>query len=955
YLSEAGPFTAEDENCLSDGRLGGGRGAAGSAGAFVRYRNLLLRIMMGTVGEAPSNRPKMDAELWQRACNGAERYQTALVAKLAVQWLDKVAGPDRADLWVDKNKVCLRLWKANPLVEREPAADQQYVAVEVNNRSQKVTAVGAEVRLSVAKPGDAEMQPIGRPVRLPDIRPGGRQIAVCTWDLGGKNVEDALLRAEVGIPGVEDADPTDNRCDIKCSIYYAHNGKTAYRWVEDSYSFDNYACGGRETQEMVEGILATAVNQLYTDPQAVAVLTRLIFPQTYMRLQRYLEKSMECGAGGHCYGMAATAGAYFVDGSLRPAGGRTADLSQDAASANINIYQRAQMVPLAAAVLTGRTTLDDTYGPLKSLNIVRGRLKTERKPVMLVVYGTERTDQLVTVNGVQQHQPVEESWAHALLAYKLVEVEGIYSGVYVYDPNIPPMGERNSHNPSTAVAIHPVAGTWGLPPNMLPLYPGIDGVGVENVRREVPLAEANALVAAVKAKLAEMRSWFDKADKIMAVLRCPADALFTDPQGRRVGMVNGKPVNEVSGAEIRSQGEVEIYVLPRSVPFTVQVTGTGTGQAALDLLRSRGGAPEVVVFDRLPVTAGAKLQGSLAKGGVLERLTGGDGRSYVPTLVGSLQGDKVTWQGGSQAGPGPTTGPTTGPTAGQAVEIIICESAPGGQPQNIATEFTAPKTVTALVKYTQLPANTTVRWVWTRDNLPRAELTKVLSGTGWQSHSLTSPLPLTPGRYHLSLLVNGKSAAERDVTVRAAGSTTTPTMPTTTPATTLPPSQTLTLTGPSSVGVLARRYDRNRFGVKLAVTWTKPGAILDTVGINAAPVGSFTVAVDGTGKLHLQVYAPAASSPHKQSNGWHVLPSPVVARAGQPCEVTLTYEKGQWGLRVSAGGQQQTVTLALPVPLSGQPIYVGDFPGDNNWPATLNPHRGMTGTVGIINIIGRTE
>ena len=305
---------------------------------------------------------------------------------------------------------------------------------------------------------------------------------------------------------------------------------------------------------------------------------------------------------------------------------------------------------------------------------------------------------------------------------------------------------------------------------------------------------------------------------------------------------------------------------------------------------------------------------------------------------------KAPGGGGTDGGTGGTS-----PLAGSA-ELIICESAPGGQPQNIANEFTAPKTLTALVKYTQLPANTTVRWVWTRDNLPRAELTKVLSGTGWQSHSLTSPTALTPGRYHLSLLVNGKSAAERDVTVRAAGGGTTTTTTTTPQAL-----ATFALTGPSSVGTLAKQYDRYRFGVKLGVTWTKPGTILDTVGINAAPVGSFTILVDGTGKLHLQVYAPAAGSSYKQSNGWHVLPSPVALKAGQYGEVTLTYEKEQWELRVSASGQQQTVALSLPVPLSGEPIYVGDFPGDNNWPATLTPNRGITGTVKVINVIGRSE
>jgi len=47
--------------------------------------------------------------------------------------------------------------------------------------------------------------------------------------------------------------------------------------------------------------------------------------------------------------------------------------------------------------------------------------------------------------------------------------------------------------------------------------------------------------------------------------------------------------------------------------------------------------------------------------------------------------------------------------------------------------------------------------------------------------------------------------------------------------------------------------------------------------------------------------------------------------------------------------------VALSVPPSGEPIYVGDFPGDNHWPANLTPRRGLTGTVQVIGLIGRIE
>jgi hypothetical protein len=310
YLSVAGPFTTEDENCLNDGRLRGGRGAAGAMGRFVRYRNLLLKIDMGQCQEVKTNRPKMDFDKWNGAYGKAQTHQQDLIAKLATLWLDKVAGPDRADLHVQADQVALRLWVPNANVEREPAADQQYVYAPVYNRSAKVPAVGAQAQLLIARPGDAEMQPVSRPVRIPDIPPGHWKPAVFYWDMDGKNYENVTLRVQVEIPGVEDANLADNQCDLKCSIYYAHNGTTAYRWVEDSYAFDNYDYTDREGQEMVEGVLATAIGQFYTDPQALEILARLIFPQTITRLTSYLQTSVQAGAGGHCYGMSATAGLY---------------------------------------------------------------------------------------------------------------------------------------------------------------------------------------------------------------------------------------------------------------------------------------------------------------------------------------------------------------------------------------------------------------------------------------------------------------------------------------------------------------------------------------------------------------------------------------------------------------------------------------------------------------------
>jgi hypothetical protein len=116
----------------------------------------------------------------------------------------------------------------------------------------------------------------------------------------------------------------------------------------------------------------------------------MFFPQTYMRLHSYLHHGLQTGVGGHCYGMSATAGLYFLDGSLRPGGGNTSALSRDDADANIKLYQRAQMVPIAQAVINGDFWFDRHFSTLSCLNTVRQKLRDERRPVILSMSGTRR-------------------------------------------------------------------------------------------------------------------------------------------------------------------------------------------------------------------------------------------------------------------------------------------------------------------------------------------------------------------------------------------------------------------------------------------------------------------------------------------------------------------------------------------------------------------------------------
>jgi hypothetical protein len=146
----------------------------------------------------------------------------------------------------------------------------------------------------------------------------------------------------------------------------------------------------------------------------------------------------------------------------------------------------------------------------------------------------------------------------------------------------------------------------------------------------------------------------------------------------------------------------------------------------------------------------------------------------VPVLVdqgGSDSGNTATKPPGGNTGNTGDTG-NTGKPGPYKVEVTICEGFADGQPQNIADEFTAPKSIAAFVRFTNLPANANMEWVWLLDGKPHTRFTKTVSGSGWQAHGLRSETAIVPGSYSLTIRINGQDVAQRTITVRAKGGTT---------------------------------------------------------------------------------------------------------------------------------------------------------------------------------------
>jgi hypothetical protein len=144
--------------------------------------------------------------------------------------------------------------------------------------------------------------------------------------------------------------------------------------------------------------------------------------------------------------------------------------------------------------------------------------------------------------------------------------------------------------------------------------------------------------------------------------------------------------------------------------------------------------------------------------------------------------------------------------------------------------------------------------------------------------------------------------------------------------------------------LLTDRYPRTDLRLDLSVRYTAPGTVIDTVGINAAKAGSFAVMILPSGQVRAQVFDPGRSSTGKLSNGWHVLDSPGPIRKDMSTPVALELWKGTIALWVD---NKLVSRLRLATPLSGEPVYLGDFPGDDGLAPRYNAHTAMVGSVSL--------
>lgn len=528
---------------------------------------------------------------------------------------------DLPDLRVDPAWILLSHDQDNTVMELEPRADQQCIMAAVLNTG-PVEARDVRMRIVVSRFG-REPLAIGQPVQLGNIAPGTSATASVLWDMKGRHGEQRTITVEAFAGDGMDQDPTNNRASITANIYFALGQGRAYSWQGDGYSFGNPGVEPSGLAAMVEEVVGAVAQQRSADPQVPGLMRELLWPPTYLKLLSFFDQSAAQGAGGHSIGMAASSALYFTGQRALPEGNSVAQLTLGAAHAGLDAAQVYQLPWLLTALLRRGDYLKEELTPLAALTRSRSLLRDRSRPALVQMLG--------------------DGWGHCALAYKLIEVEGRDPVLYVYDPNVPAGDQIAARRVMPQIVF--AADGWHTPSFMGYETKGARYLGVHDVFDAISAQDAEGLVRPLRRLLYDLTAQSAQSGKLLVTMAGPAEMLLTSGSGKRLGIANGTLVNEFSGAEVLSQGHVQIYLVPPRERFTVAIRATGAGKMRFSVMKAESETrASVVAFSGLDIARGRDAQCVLSGTGAVEAFTLG-GNPVAPTVSGTLAaGDALVWR-----------------------------------------------------------------------------------------------------------------------------------------------------------------------------------------------------------------------------------------------------------------------------------------------------------------------
>ncbi len=335
--------------------------------------------------------------------------------------------------------------------------------------------------------------------------------------------------------------------------YTINNYGVDFRVDEDAYSFVNFW-----TPEERLGWLGEAVAYLLAEDTRGPALRVL----TYESLLRDMNESTRY-PHGFCFGFSNSALSYYLNPDLKPAPGTTYS------------WKRTDRPVLDNILLHGMWQISRRYG--QELAATPGLGLMSKSPTTLTQLRERAIAELTagrpfTVVMSNEPGPGQRSVVHAVVAYQVVEVEELKGfGLRVYDPNRPyssiqtgiaasavvmPAGGSFRYGPYSLATTYP---TLNIPPNSKDVF--------RKVLRDVASLKMDELQnVANPSRMIFIRGQSDKAPPVLQT-----------PDGKRVGYINGQQVSTIPGATVSwlKDNYVDVYVfkLPAGTQFSAETLG----------------------------------------------------------------------------------------------------------------------------------------------------------------------------------------------------------------------------------------------------------------------------------------------------------------------------------------------------------------------------------------------
>ncbi|MCX9083988.1 MAG: cohesin domain-containing protein [Candidatus Methanoperedens sp.] len=321
----------------------------------------------------------------------------------------------------------------------------------------------------------------------------------------------------------------------------------------DGYQFPNYPIEGEDLSIMFWDSMFSSLNPI-----------ELPIYNTFKVLVSSITQF-----GGHCFGMTTTSILYFENEIDKPIGyeeGKTIEILKNDARYNIDYYQATQLSTKSAVDILFFGIFDRNWNGhgQQEFQKIKNSID-ENKPLWMHLRGNAQ--HAVTPIGYSTGSNSDIIYIYDnSLPYQTREIEVTQNYIEYIDN--PYWNEQKirfdkflSFNPEKKFEI--------------------------NVFKQMLKFFSNQL----KGKLGDIKSY-------IITLACPADLRIVDQHGRVITTFNGD-TNEIPNASLNSGEEFEIYNLPSDLMYTIEMIGTGNGDADL----SFSSKDIILTFNDIPITS----------------------------------------------------------------------------------------------------------------------------------------------------------------------------------------------------------------------------------------------------------------------------------------------------------------------------------------------------------------